>query len=376
MTNNNKTTFRLRMPLLAALFSCSAAALAADAAPAGYDAAYQAGYRAALEAAKKALAEGRKLDELAPAAAAADGAGMAPSSATGVGPVAVAPPAGGAAKGNEPPDWWNHSSLAFGLKPSDEWRHSLQVQLSGVSLSGNEEGDAWRGGGKFFSRSGRFTNELSATIDKREINSVGGAVNKRDYRLLQESLRYDLTDRWYVSGGFMLERDDMSLIDKRTTWLLGPGYYWLDSPQFRLNTFLGYGRVDEKYMAYVRDHVGIDKRDSGLLYFYETFSWQFTENWGLRQGYRLMQDLDKSGHYVFDPVNSIPPSAANPRGFERYMADKWVERYRTVSAIDIDYRLSPRSVVSFGVETRYDSNPWPDVIRRDRTKRITLNLAF
>jgi hypothetical protein len=370
---NNKTTFRLRMPLLAALFSCSAA-LAADAAPAGYDAAYQAGYRAALEAAKKALAEGRKLDEIAPTAPAAGELG--PSAATGAGPVAVAPPAGGAAKGKEPPDWWNHSSLAFGLKPNDEWRHTLQVQLSGVSLSGNEEGDAWRGGGKFFSRSGRFTNELSATIDKREINSAGGAVNKRDYRLLQESLRYDLTDRWYVSGGFMLERDDMSLIDKRTTLLAGPGYYWLDNEKFRLNTFLGYGRVDEKYMAYVRDHVGIDKRDSGLLYFYETFSWQFTENWGLRQGYRLMQDLDKSGHYVFDPVNSIPPNATYPRGFERYMADKWVERYRTVSAIDIDYRLSPRSVVSFGVETRYDSNPWPDVIRRDRTKRITLNLAF
>lgn len=371
--NKNEFPSRPRLLSCALLLAFSAGSFAAD--DAGYGSGYQAGYRAAIEAAKQALAEGRKLDDLAPAAAPAGELG--PSAATGAGPVAVAPPpAADKAAKDGPPDWWNHSSLAFGAQPRDEWRHTLQVQLSGVSLSGNEEGDAWRGGGKFFSRHGRFTNELSGTIDKRDIDSSGGAANRRDYRLLQESLRYDLTDRWYVSGGFMLERDDMSLIDKRTTWLLGPGYYWLDTPQFRLNTFLGYGRVDEKYMAYVRDHVGVDSRDSGLFYFYETFEWRFAENWGLRQGYRLMQDLDRSGRYVFDPVNSTPPSAANPMGFERYMADKWVKRYRTVSAVDLDYRLSPRSVLSLGVETRYDSNPWPDVIRRDRTKRVTLNLSF
>lgn len=362
------------LTLLIALAGATGVARAADGN--SYDAGYQAGYRAALEAAKKALAEGRKLDDIAAAPPLAGGEG--PPAATGVGPVVLAPTAapGSAAANKEPADWWNHSSLAFGLTPRDEWRHSLQLQLSGVSLSGNEDGDAWRGGGKFFSRYGRFTNELTGTLDKREINSSGGAVNKRDYRLLQESLRYDLTDRWYVAGGVILERDDMSLIDRRTTFLLGPGYYWLDNDKFRLNTYLGYGRAGEKYMAYVRDHVGIDSRDFDMLYFYQTFEWRFAENWGLRQGFRLMQDLDESGRYVFDPVTSIPPSRTNPQGYERYVADKWVKRYRTVGAVDIDYRLSPRSVVSFGFETRYDSNPWPDVERRDRVKRLTLNLAF
>jgi hypothetical protein len=32
--------------------------------------------------------------------------------------------------------------------------------------------------------------------------------------------------------------------------------------------------------------------------------------------------------------------------------------------------------VSFGIEQRYDSNPWPDVIRRDRVKRLTFNVMF
>lgn len=370
---STRTPFRPRLIACALLLAYSAGSHAAD--TAGYDTAYQAGYRAALEAAKKALAEGRKLDELAAPATSAAG-GLAPTAATGAGPVNLEQPTAKGDQANAPPDWWNHSSLAFGLKPQDAWRHSFQLQLSGVGLSGNEDGSAWRGGAKFFSRTGRFTNELSGTIDKREINSVGGAANKKDYRLLQDSLRYDLTDRWYVSGGVILERDDLSLIDRRSTWLAGPGYYWLDSEKFRLNTFLGLGRVSEKYMAYVRDHVGVDDRSSALLYFYETFSWQISENWGLRQGYRLMQDLDESGHYVFDPVNSTPPSAANPQGFERYMVDEWVKRYRTVAAIDFDYRVGPRSTVSFGYETRFDSNPWPDVIRRDHTRRVTLNLAF
>ncbi len=367
-----RTPLRIRLIACSVLLACAAGVRAADQAP-GYDTAYQAGYRAALEAAKKALAEGRKLDDIAASAPVGD---LAPPAATAAGPVSLAQPTPASAGNAAPPDWWNHSSLAFGLKPKDEWRHSLQFQLSGVGLSGNENGTAWRGGGKFFSRTGRLTNELSVSIDKREINSVGGAVNKKDYRLLQDSLRYDLTDRWYISGGAILERDDLSLIDRRTTLLVGPGYYWLDNEKFRLNTFLGLGRVSEKYMAYVRDHVGVNDRSAGLFYFYETFSWQFAENWGLRQGYRLMRDLDESGRYVFDPVRSTPPSASNPMGFERYMADQWVNRYRTVSAIDIDYRLGPRSTLSFGYETRFDSNPWPDVIRRDHTRRMTVNLAF
>jgi hypothetical protein len=368
-----KTPFRPRLIACAVLLACAAGVQAADAPP--YDAAYQAGYRAALEAAKKALAEGRKLDELATPATAPAG-DMAPNAATGAGPVNLSQPTPASAGSAAPPDWWNHSSLAFGLKPQDEWRHSFQLQLSGASLSGNENGSGWRGGGKFLSRYGRLTNELSGTVDKRDIKSAGGGANTRDYRLLQDSLRYDLTDRWYVSGGAILERDDIALVTRRVTWLAGPGYYWLDTDKFRLNTFLGLGNVRENYMQYVRQHVGVDERSAGLLYFYETFAWQISENWGLRQGYRLMQDLDKSGHYVFDPARSTPPSASNPMGFERYKADHWVNRYRTVAALDFDYRLGPRSTLSFGYETRFDSNPWPDVIRRDHTRRMTVNLAF
>lgn len=352
------------------------AALAAPAAPAPYDAGYQAGYQAAIAAAKQALAEGRPLETAAvPPAPTSGGGAPVPDAATGAGPVSLPAASAAAGQAGEPPDWWNHSSLRYALR-SDAWRHGLQAQLSGAALSGNEEGSAWRGGGKLNSRLGRWTNELSATIDKREITSVGGAKNVRDYRMLQESLRYDLTERWYVAGGFIHERDDMSLIDARLTTLAGAGYYWLDNDRFRLNTYLGLGRVDERYMDYVRDHVGIEQRDTGLLYLYETFEWRLSENWGLRQGFRLMQDLDKSGHYVFDPVNSIPPGPGYPQGFERYRADSQVKRYRTIGAIDIDYRLGPRSNMSFGIEQRYDSNPWPDVIRRDRVKRLTFNVMF
>jgi len=316
---------------------------------------YEAGYKAALEAARKASAESG-----APEAA--------PAATVGVGPVGTPPPAAAAPadKTAGPADWWNHSALLY-PKLEDSWRQHVQLQLTGVSLTGNESGSSWRGGGKWISRYGRWTNELAATLDKRDIKQVGGLGNKRDYRMLQDSVRYDLTNKWYASGGFIWEKDDVSLIDSRTTWIAGPGYYWLDSDTFRLNTFLGLGRLSESYMQLVQDLVGIDERSSNLLYFYETFEWRFARDWGLRQGFRLMQDLDESGHYVLDPVN--------PRS-GRYVADSWVKRYRYVAAVDLDYRLGPRSTLSLGIESRYDSNPWPDVLNKDTVKRLMLSIQF
>lgn len=334
-----------------------------------YGEGYEAGYRAAMEAVRKALAQGSSIE-----AATTVTAVPAPPAAAAAVPQPQAPTAGSGLRA-EPRDWWNHSSLLYPLR-DDAWRHALQAQISFTSVSGNDDGSAWRGGGQFYSRLGRWTNELSLTLDKRDIRSAGGGVNTRDYRMLQESLRYDLSSKWYAAGGFILEKDDVALVDRRVTTLLGAGYYWIDDDRFRLNTYLGLGHVDERYMAYVRDHVNVKQRDSALLYFYQTFSWQITKDFSLRQGYRLMQDLDRSGRYAFDPAISTPPGPEFPQGFERYSAVDHVRRYRTVAALDFDYKLGPRSSVSVGIETRYDSNPWPDVIRRDTVRRVNLNLGF
>jgi putative salt-induced outer membrane protein YdiY len=360
MPTKEKPMFR---PLLAAVAVILALAppLAAAGAPNPYSEGYAAGYRAAMEAVKKALAEGRSAEAATTVTEVPQPLPSAP---------AATPPANA-----EPRDWWNHSSLRYALR-DDAWRHGLQAQLSYTGVTGNDDGTAWRGNGQFHSRLGRWTNELSLTLDKREIKSADGGVNQRDYRMLQESLRYDLTDRWYVAGGFILERDDVALVDRRVTGLLGAGYYWIDNERFRLNTYLGLGHVDERYMRYVREHVEVNSRNSGLLYFYQTFSWQISENFSLRQGFRLMQDLDRSGRYAFDPAISTPPSAEFPQGFERYSAIDQVRRYRTVTGLDFDYKLSPRSSVSLGIESRYDSNPWPDVIRRDIVRRVNFNLMF
>lgn len=336
--------------------------------------AYAAGYRAALESIKAAQLRGESVDAVVQAGVPAHQP-VAPGQPLTAGAVAEAAtpmaradaPAGSA-------EWWNHSSLSG--TAVDGWRHALQAQLSYTSLSGNDEGSAWRGSGKWHSRWQRWTNELSFTLDKRNIRSSGGTANLRDYRLVQESLRYDLTPNWYVSGGLMWERDDMSLVDRRVTALLGVGRYWLDTPRLRLNTYLAYGQLDERYMTYVRDHVGIHERDSPLVYFYQTLSWKFTDQLSLRQGFRWMRDLDESGRYVFDPALSTPPGPGLPGGFERYSANAWVKRYRTITAVDLDYRLNPRTSVSLGWERRHDSNPWPDVMKTDTVRRVMLNLSF
>ncbi|MEC4720695.1 DUF481 domain-containing protein [Noviherbaspirillum sp. CPCC 100848] len=336
------------------------AAPAATAAPAAkpvpgatadYQAGYDAGYKAAMEALKASA-----MPATAAAPTSAQAAAVAPTA------VAVAAPAPGA--NNEPKDWWNHSALLYRqLDPA--WRHHAELQFSATGLNGNDTGHALRGTGKLFSRSNRWTNELVASIDKRKIVQAGGAVNQRDYKMLQESLRYDITSNLYGSAGFIIERDDVNFIDRRDTVLAGFGYYLFDTPTMRLNAFVGLGKLDETYLAPVPSLVGISSRDSGLLYFYQTFDWQLSQNWTLQQGFRQIRDLDESGRYVLASSGPTP-----------YTAAEFVKRYRNVSNVSLNYQLSPRSVLSFGVESRYDSNPWPDVRPRDTVRRISVNLLY
>lgn len=335
----------LRAASLALLLSGALAARAADPQSADYRAGYEAGYKAALEALKAGQAS--------PAAPAAQ-----PAAAARPGESAAArAPAG-------PPDWWNHSALLYDrLDPA--WRHHVELQFSGTNVNGNDNGFAVRGGGKVFSRSNRWTNELIANVDKRRIAQAGGALNQRDYRMLEESVRYDLTRKLYASGGFILERDDVNFIDRRTTLLGGLGAYLLDDRKVRVNVFGGLGQLRERYMQPVPALIGLDGRSSGLLYLYETVDWQLAENWSLQQGFRHLRDLRESGEYVPDP-----------RRPGLYVAGRMVRRYRNIASLGLSYQLSPRSSVSVVVESRYDSNPWPDVRPHDITRRLMLNLQY
>lgn len=360
------------LTLILLLICASRVGLAADSRiEKAYRAGYEAGYKAAMEEFKKSAeskttaAESKVTAAESPPAAAstvaAGRAGTPAKPATSLTTEAT-PPESAAG----PPDWWNHSALLYPTL-DDHWRHHFEVQLSGGQLSGNESGYIWRGGGKWFSRKGSWTNEMIVDLDMRDIEQVGGGVNSKDYRMFQDSLRYDLTDQWYVAGGFIWEHDETNLIGNRYTGIFGPGYYWVDNEKFRLNTYLGLGGVNESYMQFVQDYVGIDERSSSLLYFYETFEWRISKDWNFRQGFRWIQGLSKWAHYVLDPEN--PASGM-------YVPDKWLYSYRYVSSLNLDYNLSPSTVLTFSTENRYDSNPWPDVLSRDIVSRITFRFMF
>jgi putative salt-induced outer membrane protein YdiY len=309
-----------------------------------YQAAYQAGYQAAIEAMKS-------------------GNTTIPPVATT--PAAVAPPANATpVNPNEPQDWWNHSALLYD-KLTPEWRHHGELQASGSSLGGNESGSAIRGSGKLFSRRNQWTNELVFTIDKRSINQAGGISNKRDSRMFQESVRYDLGAKLYTAVGYIWETDDTSYINNRNTWLAGLGYYVFDNPHMRLNLFAGLGRLNETYLDPVPALIGNSGRSSNLLYVYETFDWQIAENWSLQQGFRQIRDLQESNHYIPDPLN---PAIFTSGGM--------VKRYRNVANVSVNYKLSPKSSVGLTLEARHDSNPWPDVVPTDIVKRLTFNMMF
>gem|GEM_PF-1240184 len=305
-----------------------------------YKAGYEAGYKAALEALKS-------------------GNAAAPTSPTTASPPVAAPQS---AKADGPPDWWNHSALIYpALTPT--WRHHAELQISASSLSGNDEGSAVRGGGKLISRFNQWTNELIFSSDKRSINQ-SGVINKRDTRMFQESLRYDLTNKLYAAGGYIWETDDVNFIDNRHTVLGGLGYYIFDTPRMRLNAFAGLGKFKETYLEPVPDLIGKSGRSSGLIYLYETFDWQIAERWSLQQGFRQIRDLDESGVYVLDPSTGT------------YVAPTTVKRYRNAASLSLNYQMSPRSVLSLGVDQRHDSNPWPDVKPTDTTRRLSVNFIY
>ena len=350
----------------AALFAASPAAMAADTPPlpaslaqAGPEASYKAGYEAGYQAALKALEANSApapmhIDATAPVVP------MAQPVATASGP--AAPGARGSQSG-EPADWWNHSALLYS-KLTPEWRHHAELQFSETSLRGNDSGSAMRASGKLFSRSNRWTNDMLLTIDRRAIAQSAGTSSKRDYRMFQDSVRYDLSDRLYASAGYIWETDDTSYIDNRHTLLAGAGYYLIDTAKVRLNAFAGFGRLKETYLEPVPSLIGITERGSNLLYFYQTFEWKFAENWSLQQGFRQIRDLQESGKYVLSSDGST------------YVAGSMVKRYRNTANLSIDYRFSPRGTISAGVEVKHDSNPWPDVLPTDTTKRLSVNWMF
>lgn len=336
-------------------------AAAAQAADPATDPAYKAGFDAGYKAAMEALKSG--------AAPATPAAPSAPAVAPAVAPTAAAPAVATQAKSDGPPDWWNHSALLYD-KLDPAWRHHAELQFSGTSLSGNDTGIAVRASGKLYSRSDKWTNEAVLTMDRRSIDQ-SGVPNVRDYRMFQESPRYDLSKQLYVSAGYIWETDDKSYINNRNTWLGGVGFYVLDNPKMRLNTFVGVGRLNESYLKDIQTFTGLTSRSSGLIYLYQSFDWQISEDWSLQQGFRQIRDLSESGHYSLNPAYSPALSNSYP-----YAADSMVKRYRNVSNISLNYRLSPRSALTLGVEQRYDSNPWPDVKSRDTTKRLSLNVMF
>ncbi len=352
MHPNNRCLARtLISAAVMSIFTAAAHAADAPTDPA-YKAGYEAGYKAAMEAMK---------------------AGAAPSTAAtpAAAPVAAAAPSAAApAQSDGPPDWWNHSALLYD-KLEPKWVHHAELQFSGTSLKGNDTGIAIRASGKLYSRHDKWTNEAVLTMDRRSIDQ-SGSPNVRDYRMFQESPRYDLTKRLYVSAGYIWETDDKSYIDNRNTWLGGVGFYVLDNPKMRLNTFVGLGRLNESYLKDIQTYTGLSSRSSGLLYLYQSFDWQISEDWSLQQGFRQIRDLSESGRYDVNPAYS---PASNPVSYP-YAPVAMVKRYRNVSNISLNYRLSPRSALTLGIEQRYDSNPWPDVKSTDTTKRLSLNVMF
>jgi len=257
-------------------------------------------------------------------------------------------------------DWWDHSSLKYEPMPSGYLLH-LEGQYNFASLSGNNSGSVYRGGGRFVARKDRLTNYLSYQIDKRKISQSDGGHTDIDYQIFQESLRYDISRKLYAEGGFIWEKDRISLIDNRDIYYAGAGWHVLDLDGFRLDLFAAAGYETELYAPRVMQALGFDRAHHYISYLGQDCLWHIGRRLALHESFRVFTDFEKTSIYNLADDGTVTTTGKT-------------NRYRWKFRTDLDFKLTRNFSFVSSYEINYDNNPWPTVLKRDSV--LTTGVKF
>lgn len=271
-------------------------------------------------------------------------------------PAAQAKPALGA--------WWEKNSLTYSPLP-EQWLFHVEGTLDYKRKNGNTDSSLYHGSTKLMVRKRRFTNTLFYAIDK-ELSEPTSASPKNntdtDYRTIQDSIRYDLTDRLYGEGGYMWEKDTANLIAGRNSYYGGLGYALLDGELLNLELYLGGGYEEEKFPDVVKRSMHMSRQEGGAGYFREDFRWKITDRITYKQTFRIIQNLNESSVFN-DDVNNL-----------RIIGE--TNRYRWFLINEIYFSLTAHLSFMTGYKIEYDSNPWPTVQSRDETVKSGIQFSF
>jgi hypothetical protein len=216
-------------------------------------------------------------------------------------------------------------------------------------------------------RKWRFTNNLSYVINKeftKQNPQPGSPVNvtDTDYRSIQESLRYDLTDRLYTEGGYIWEMDTANYISGRESYYAGIGYALVDKPKHLLDILVAGGYEEEQYPAAVKAAMNMDSGSMTAGYLRENYRWNITDRFTYKQTFRIIQN--------FTTTNVFNEDLSNLQVIGE------THRYRWFLINEIYFKLVDHLNFMTGCKIEYDSNPWPTVLRLDTTIKSGIQLSF
>jgi putative salt-induced outer membrane protein YdiY len=261
-------------------------------------------------------------------------------------------------------NWWEKSSLKYSPMP-EQWLSHVEGTFDYKEKRGNTESDRYNGSASLMVRKHRFTNTLYYAIDKELSEPTPASPHDSkdtDYRTLQDSLRYDLTDRFYVEGGYMWEKDTANLISGRNIIYAGLGYALIDQERHRLELFLAGGDQEEKFPGAVSSAMDISREEVAAGYLREDYRWNITGRVTYKESFRIIQNLNSSKVFNDDLANLYVTGETN--------------RYRWFLINEIYYSLTDHIDFMTGYKIEYDSNPWPTVRNWDKTLKSGLKFSF
>jgi len=189
-------------------------------------------------------------------------------------------------------DWWNRSSLEYEPMPSNILYHT-ELQFGYERDNGNVDAYSDKGGGKLILRLDRFTNSLSYAIEKSKQQDItSGGATIRDNELGEESLQYDITKKLYFMGGLIREVNRDDLLAWRYALYGGFGYPILALKNHRVELFMAYADLDEKYDPLISNILGFSGRKYTAAYFNQTYKWTVTDNILFSEKFRVIHSLE------------------------------------------------------------------------------------
>lgn len=317
---------------------------------------YQQIYREGREAGRKE-AEAALKGEARPTEAAPQAAAPAPPAA---GPVTAE---------HAKPDldaWWEKSSLKYSPVPG-QWLFHVEGTLDYKHRTGNTQSDRYNGSASLMVRKWRFTNTLSYIIDKeftQQLSQTGTYTKstENDYRSVQDSLRYDLTDRLYAEGGYLWEKDRANYIAGRNSYYAGVGYTLIDMERHNLGVFAAGGYERENYPELIKNALNLEYLETGAAYFREDYRWNITDRLTYKQTFRIIQNLKSTDVYNNDVT--------------RFYVTGDTNRYRWFLINELYFKLVPHVSFMIGYKYEYDSNPWPTVDKTDTTLKSGIQFSY